>query len=228
MGADPAQLTHIVKVFLLSLALLASIPPVQAERAYWRQLQEFAAGGEAEAQFVLSLAYRDGWDGTIRPGTLAARWRDLAAELDDPRPGLVLALLQREKEPVPADGSAAVKWRTEAAGRGESYAQVILCELLLEGDGVPADWQHGAEWMAKSAAAGFAPAQLRLGVIYLVGDATMPRNEIEALAWFILAAESGSRAAVEYRDERTALLGREAARLAVLRSRELRKQKPET
>lgn len=227
MGPDPVQLTHTLKVFLLSLAFLASIPPVQAERYYWRQLQEFAATGEAEAQLVLSLAYRDGWDGTIRPGTLAARWRDLAAELDDPRPGLVLALLQREKEPVPVDRSAAMKWINEAAGRGEPYAQVILGEMLLEGNGVPANWRHGAEWMAKSAAAGFAPAQLRLGVIYLVGNETLPKDEIEALAWFILAAETGSRAAMEYRDERTALLGREAARLAVLRSRELRKQKPE-
>lgn len=228
MGSDPVQLAHPLKLFLLSLALLALIPPVQAERTYWRQLQESAATGETEAQLVLSLAYRDGWDGTIRPGTLAARWRDIAAELDDSRPGLVLALLQREKEPVPADGAAAVHWLNEAAGRGEPYAQVILGELLLEGDGVPADWRQGAGWMTKSAAAGFAPAQLRLGVIYLVGDETLPRNEIEALAWFILAAESGSRAAVAYRDEHTELLGREAARLAVLRSRELRRQKPET
>lgn len=69
MGADPAQLAHTLKVFLLSLALLALIPPVQAERAYWRQLQESAATGETEALIVLSLAYRDGWDGTIRPAS---------------------------------------------------------------------------------------------------------------------------------------------------------------
>jgi len=193
MSSNPAQLTHTLKVFVLSLALLALIPPVQAERSYWRHLQESADRGEAEAQLILGLAYRDGWDGTIRSGTLAARWRDLAAELDDSRPTLMLALLQREKEPVPPDQAQAGKWLRQAAERGDPYAQVILAEILLEGNGVPADWRHGVEWMTRSATTGFAPAQLRLGVIYLVGDETLPKNEIEALAWFIVAAEAGSR-----------------------------------
>jgi TPR repeat protein len=93
--------------------------------------------------------------------------------------------------------------------------------MLLEGDGVPADWRRGMDWIRKSATAGFAPAQFRLGVIYLVGDNATPKNEIEALAWFIVAAEAGSKSAQEFRDERTQLLGREAARLAVKRSRTL-------
>jgi TPR repeat protein len=213
-----------LKVFLLSLAFLASIPPLQAERSYWRQLRESAAGGEAEAQLILGLVYRDGWEGTIRPDTLAIRWRDLAAELDDSRPALVLALLQREKQPVPPDPAQAAKWLHLAAGRGDPYAQVILAEMLLEGNGVPADWRQGVSWMTKSAATGFAPAQLRLGVIHLVGDESLPKNEIEALAWFIVAAEAGSKLAGEFRDEHTPLLGREAARLAVLRSRDLKQR----
>jgi TPR repeat protein len=206
------------------LVLLTLIPPVQAERSYWRQLQESAARGEAESQLILGLAYRDGWDGTIRSGTLAARWRDLADELDDARPGLMLALLQREKAPVSPDPAQAAKWLHQAAEHGDPYAQVILAETLLEGNGVPADWRHGVAWMSKSASTGFAPAQMRLGLIYLVGDESLPKNEIEALAWFIVAAEAGSRVAGEFRDERTYLLGREAARLAVMRSRELKQR----
>lgn len=204
------------------MAILALAPLGQAETGFWRQLRQSGAEGEAEAEFILGLAYRDGWDGAIRSGTLAARWLDLAAEQDDPRPALELILLQREKETVRPDKTRAVQYLNQAAERGDPYAQVILAEMLLEGNGVPADWRRGAEWLAKPAARGFAPAQLRLGIVYLVGNETLPRNEIEALAWFIVAAEAGSKAAAEYRDERTRLLGREAARLAVLRSRELR------
>lgn len=213
-----------MKVILLSLALLAPALSVQAEAAYFRYLVESAQQGEAESQFILGLTYRDGWDGTVKAGTIIAKWRELASELGDQRPALVLGLLQQGKDRVAKDATAALQWLQLAAERGDDYARVILGDMLLEGDGVAADWHRGAEWIRKSAHAGFAPAQFRLGVIYLVGDATTPKDEIEALAWFIVAAEAGSEAAAAYRDERTELFGREIARLAVKRSRTLRHQ----
>ena len=33
---------------------------------------------------ILGLAYRDGWEGSIKSGTVAARWCDLADELGRP------------------------------------------------------------------------------------------------------------------------------------------------
>lgn len=211
-----------MKVMLLSLALLAPALPAQAEGFFLRYLLETAAQGEAESQLILGLAYSDGWDGTIKAGSTAAKWRELATELGDLRPLLVTGLLRKEKTQLEQDQAEALKWLTLAAGRGDNYAQVILGDKLLEGDGVPADWRRGAELIKKAAAAGFAPAQFRMGVIYLVGDATTPKDEIEALAWFILAADSGSKTAQEYRDERTRLLGRDIARLAIKRSRTIR------
>jgi len=210
-----------VKVLLLSLALLAPVVPVRAEVSFMGYLQDSARRGEADSEFILGLVYRDGWDGTVKAGSTVARWCELAAELGDQRPGLVLGLLRREKNRVPRDGAAAVKCLTQAAGHGDNYAQVILGEMLLEGNGVPVNWSSGAEWMRKSAEAGFAPAQFRLGVIYLIGDAALPKNDIEALAWFIVAAQAGSKPAEEYRDKRMELLGSEAARLAIKRSRTL-------
>ena len=211
-----------MKVLLLSSILLASILPIRADGTFIRYLQVTAAQGEAESKFILGLAYRDGWEGILKPGTTAAKWRELAGALNDLRPTLVFGLLQRQNDRVPRDGAKALDYLNQAAVQGDNYARVLLAEMLLEGDGVAADWQRGMEWMQKSAAAGFAPAQFRLGVIYLVGDKTTPKNEIEALAWFIVAAESGSKTAEEYRDERTQLLGRDAARLAIKRSRALR------
>ncbi len=211
-----------MKVLLLSLVLLASGLPVRADGSFLRYLQVTAGQGEPESEFILGLAYRDGWDGKLKPGTTAAKWHELAGELNDLRPALVLGLLQRENDRVGRDVAKSLAYLNEAATHGDNYARVLLAEMLLEGDGVPADWRRGMAWMQKSAAAGFAPAQFRLGVIYLVGDKSTPKNEIEALAWFIVAAESGSKTAGEYRDERTQQLGRDAARLAIKRSRALR------
>jgi len=206
---------------LFSLALTVSGLRLSAEGPFFQCLEQAAQRGEAESQFILGLAYRDGWQGTVLPGSALAKWSDLAAERDDRRPALVLGLLRRDGDRVGRDVAQAVKWLGLAAGQGDSYAQVILGEMLLEGDGVPADWRGGAEWIRKSARAGFAPAQLRLGLIYLVGDQSIPKDEIESLAWFITAAQTGSIPAVEFRDEWTQRLGREAARLAVKRSRTL-------
>ncbi len=141
--------------------------------------------------------------------------------MDDHRPELVFGLLQKGGERIIQDATKAVECLTLAADQGDNYAQVILGEMLLEGNGVPANWRSGTEWIRKSANAGFPPAQFRLGVIYLVGDESAPKNEIEALAWFILAAEAGSETARVFRDERTQSLGHEAAYLAVKRSRTL-------
>lgn len=211
-----------MKVMLLSLALLAPVLPAQAEGFFFKYLLETAGQGEAESQFILGLAHSDGWDGIIKSGSTAAKWRELATELGDLRAVLVTGLLRKEKARVEQNTAEALKWLSLAAEQGDNYAQVILGDKLLEGDGVAADWGRGAEFIRKAAYAGFAPAQFRMGVIYMVGDASTPKDEIESLAWFIIAAESGSKTAQEYRDEQTQLLGREFARLAIKRSRILK------
>lgn len=194
---------------------------MQAESSFFKYLVQSADHGEAESQFILGLAHRDGWDGTIRAGSLAAKWCELAEELGDMRPVFVLNQLLKANEQVDKDGAKAVQLLSLAAGQGDNYARVILGDMLLEGDGVPADWRSGAELIKQSARAGFAPAQFRLGLIYMVGDETTPKDEVESLAWFIVAAEAGSKPAEEFREERTQKLGIEVARLAIKRSRTL-------
>ena len=213
--------TTVGRVIGFVLALLVQALPVQAMLPFLQYLHASASQGEAESQFILGLTYRDGWEGTIKICSIAAHWCDLAAELGDQRPELVFGLLQQDKVRVQPDPAKAVECLTRAAELGNDYARVILGEMLLEGNGVPTDWRNGAEWIRKSAHAGFFPAQFRLGIIYLIGDSGMPKNEVEALAWFILAAEAGSKPAQHLRDERTQALGREVALLAIKRSRTL-------
>jgi hypothetical protein len=210
-----------VKAALLALTLLAPVLLARAEGPFYQYLRHSAESGDAESQFILGVAYRDGWEGDLKPGTVAAKWRELAAELDDHRPVLVLGLLRQEQVRIHRDERSALQLLNQAAAMGENYARVILADMLLEGDGVPADWRHGAELIRTSAAEGFPPAQYRLGLLYLVGGEGTPKDEVEALAWFIIAADAGLRNAVEFRDERTQMLGREIARLAIKRSRTL-------
>ena len=210
-----------MKVLLLSLALSITALSAQAAFSYLGYLETTASQGEAESQLVLGLAYRDGWDGTLKPGMIACRWVELAAETGDPRPALVLGLLQKEKGPIARDEGRALQCLVAAADHGDNYARVLLGDMWLEGNGVPADWPRGAERIRQAALAGFAPGQFRLGLLYLVGDSVTPKDDVEALAWFIVAAESGSQGAAELRDQRTALLGRDTAHLAIKRSRVL-------
>lgn len=214
-----------MKFLSILLALFFPLLPVHASGKFFQQLRMLANQGEAESQFILGLTHRDGWDGEIKPGTLVAKWCELAAELGDRRVEMLVGLLQREQIRVLPDVALAERWLDLAARQGDNYARVLLGDMLLEGDGVPADWVRGADWIKRSASSGFAPAQFRLGVIYLVGNDTQSRDEIEALAWFIVAAEAGSESARQFRDEQTERIGLEAARLAVRRSRELRQLK---
>jgi TPR repeat protein len=211
-----------MKTLLACLVFLAALLPVQAGIPFFPYLLQTAIAGEAESQFILGIAYRDGWDGTIKTGSAMAKWHNLALELGDQRPNLLLRRLLQQQIHITQDNVVAKKWLGLAADQGDDYARVILGEMLLEGDGVPADWVSGAEWIRKSAAAGFSPAQLRMGLVYLIGGQSTPKDDIEALAWLIVAAESGSKVAIEIRDEQTHLLGREVASLAVKRSRALR------
>lgn len=208
-----------MKTFFLLLGFLASLAPVQAGLPFFSYLRQTATDGDAESQLILGLAYRDGWDGTIKADSYVAKWHTLAVELHDQRPNLLLRRLLQQSEHITQDNVTAQKWLSLAAQQGDDYARVILGEMLLEGDGVVADWINGADLLRKSAATGFVPAQFRMGLVYLVGGKTTPKDEVEALAWFIVAAESGSKVAKEFRDEQTQLLGREVAHLAIKRSR---------
>ena len=186
-----------MKVILLSLALLVPALPGLAAGSFFQYLVQSADHGEAESLFVLGLTHMDGWDGAVKPGSLAAKWCDLAAEVGDQRPSLVFGLLEKGGEHVTQDGTKAMKWLGLAAAQGDNYARVILGDMLLEGDGVAADWRSGRDWIEKSAKDGFAPAQFRLGLICLVGDESTPKNEIDALACKPGAVLGGIMAAVE-------------------------------
>ena len=73
-------------------------------------------------------------------------------------------------------------------------------------------------WLRK----GNAHAQSLLGLCYAKGEG-VPKNMVEALAWYNLAAVSGEEKIAEFRDRMEQRLGREATLQAQQRAKELLK-----
>lgn len=71
--------------------------------------------------------------------------------------------------------------------------------IAVLGGWLPTAALADAEDIRRNALAGSVDAQLEMGILYEFGF-HMPDNEIEALAWYLLAAENGSKRAGERRD----------------------------
>lgn len=131
--------------------------------------------------------------------TLAA----CAEREDDFRPAL---------PPLPPE----LQQRAEA---GDAAAQFALAEYH-RGDDDPAVMLR---WLRESARRGYPLAQTSLGVLYLNGDG-VPLDQVEAYAWFTLAADQGEPDAleaeaalsVELSDEELARAKERATRYATL------------
>jgi len=77
--------------------------------------------------------------------------------------------------------------------------------------------RQSREWFRQAAEQGLASGPIQPGVMYQHGTGVGQRR-IEGLAWFILAAASGDRISIEYRDQTESALGRDATLAAVQRS----------
>ena len=77
------------------------------------------------------------------------------------------------------------------------FRQVLAVVLL--GAWLPVAALADVEEIRRDALGGNVEAQLEMGILYEFGF-HMPDHEVEALAWYLLAAENGSRRAAERRD----------------------------
>jgi len=108
-----------------------------------------------------------------------------------------LGALYAYGEGVAQDHAEATRWFHRAADQDHPLAQYFLGLSYAEGKGVEKDFSAAADLYRRSAMQGYAPAQINLGVMYARGE-TLPVDETEALAWFLLAAQSGQPDAVKF------------------------------
>ena len=165
-------------------------------KAALRQFRALAEEGHAGAQFYLGLMYGEG-EGVPEDDIQAVSWYRKAAEQGDADAqfNLGVMFMYDNGESVPEDARQAVFWFRKAAGQGNAKAQFNLGFMYDNGEGIPEDDRQAVFWYRKAAEQGDAKAQFNLGVMYDNED------NIQAYAWFNLAAAQGDEDAEEARDD---------------------------
>lgn len=166
------------------------------------QLQH-AVAGDADAQFAVAEAYRQGL--TIDENlTESLRWYRAAAEqghglAQNNLGSMLLNGMGADKNPTEA-----TIWYRKAAEQGEAVAQFNLALRYLHGTGAPQSDTEAADWLRKAAAQGYAEAAGQLGTLCRFGRGT-PQSFVRAAELHAVAALEGDVTSIgnlgDYREE---------------------------
>ena len=199
------------------------VPQNYAEAVKW--FSKAAEKGNAEAQYNLGLAHANGF-GIPQNHTEALRWYRKAAEQGFVRAQCNLGLAYYEGQSVAQDFVEAYKWINLAAASGAKDRVKLRADLLcrMKPMQITEGQRRSTEFLAKSppnqgddstetanarkislkemrktAEQGDVKAQYNLGMVFHEGLG-VPQDFIEAYKWLVIAAASGLKHCVEYRD----------------------------
>lgn len=160
---------------------------------WWRKASE---QGMARAMHNLANIYLSG-EGAAPDYEEALKWLRLAAEKGLARSQYTLGKMYSYGLGVASDEAQALTWYRKAAEHGFDRAQYTLGKMYRDGvGGLEASAEEAARWFRRAAEQGYAKAQSHLGSRYARGEG-VPKKEIEALMWMMLAADRGHPAAIE-------------------------------
>ncbi len=157
----------------------------------WKSL---ADQGRHSAQYGLGELYSLGL-GVPRDDLEAAKWNRMAAESGYIPAQSRLGVMFDEGRGLPRNLSKAMKWYRKAAQQGDLPAQISLGLIYGTGRGVPQNYFQAVKWFGLAAEQGDALAQYNLGLIYASGYDVVPKDDVQALVWFILAERGGNHVA---------------------------------
>jgi TPR repeat protein len=146
------------------------------------KLGESAREGITEAQTELGWDYLQG-KCLSKNIEQAKKWLAVASEHGDANAMTALGVLYHG---VGEDEKAA-EVASQAAKMGEPNAQSLLAWLYYLGKGVPKDDGEALKWARESAEKNVGGGLRLLGLMYQKGIARLPKDQIEALKWYILA-----------------------------------------
>lgn len=149
---------------------------------------ENAKAGDSDAQYLVGLAYQNGYyDGIGQYESLdqdfvsADKWYRLAAEQGHTDAMYNLALLyesgsepewaEDESKSILQDDAETVKWVKLAAEKGHPVAQNLLGWMYKNGNYVNLDSEEAISWFLLAASQGLATSQCHLGAMYNLGKA---------------------------------------------------------
>jgi len=164
-----------------------------------KEYRPLAERGNAEAQYRIGRMYEFG-QGYPQDKAQGIAWIRKAAAQNHADAQQELGFIYASGDGVKRDDAQAVAWFRKAATQGNATAQYNLGLLYAKGQGVQEDLAQAIAWWRKAAAQGNADAQLKLAVVYHTGQGAA-RDEVLALANATIAARSGDKETVDYRNE---------------------------
>ncbi|GHU35289.1 hypothetical protein AGMMS50256_30230 [Betaproteobacteria bacterium] len=163
------------------------VPHDEGKALEW--FRKSAAQGNADAQYMLGVMFRDG-RGIARDPVQALVWLRQSAEQGKNEAQNDLGGMYGRGEGAPRDAARATEWYRKAAEQGNAVAQNNLGVNLRDGDGVARDALDAVTWFRKAAAQDNADAQVNLAVMYLNGQG-VEQNAAEGAKWMRKAANQG-------------------------------------
>lgn len=153
------------------------------------QVKRLAQAGDAHAQYLMGLLYRDG--GLVIPDTEKAQyWMEQAATQNVPAAQYALGKLLLSNDALVHDPDQGIRWLKAAAQNGNDYAAYALGKEYLSGRYVFKNTEKAADYLHQAAQGDNPWAQYLLGKLYLMGDG-IEQDEEAAYQWVQAAAEQG-------------------------------------
>ena len=153
------------------------------------QMKRLAQAGDAHAQYLMGLLYRDG--GLVIPDTEKAQyWMEQAATQNVPAAQYSLGKLLLSNDALVHDPDQGIRWLKAAAQNGNNYAAYTLSKEYLSGRYVFKNAEKAADYLHQAAQGDNPWAQYLLGKLHLMGDG-VEKDEEAAYQWFQAAAEQG-------------------------------------
>ena len=149
------------------------------------QMKRLAQAGDAHAQYLMGLLYRDG--GLVIPDTEKAQyWMEQAATQNVPAAQYSLGKLLLSNDALVHDPDQGIQWLKAAAQNGNDYAAYALGKEYLNGRYVFKNTEKAVDYLHQAAQGDNPWAQYLLGKLYL-----MDQDEHAAYRCFQAAAEQG-------------------------------------
>ncbi len=155
------------------------------------ELYQLAAkNGSAEAQLNLGTLYFFGYS-IPKDTERALFWVKQAAKQEHAQGMALLGVFYRELN----EYSESLYWSQKAAEKGNALAQANLAYLYSFGKGVTVDKKNAELWLKKAIEQNEMSADVVIGSIYETGNTVFPKDENNALQFYLRAAEKGDAAA---------------------------------
>lgn len=148
-----------------------------------------ALTGDADAQFAVAEAYRQGI-GVNEDLSQALRWYRSAADQGHPRAQNNLGSMLLNGMGTEKDPAEAAVWYRKAGEQGEAEAQFNLALRYLHGSGVSQSDAEAAAWLKQAAAQGHTEAIGQLGTLSRFGQG-VPQSIVRAAELHTIAALEG-------------------------------------